>query len=1267
MADAPAPGGQDPESSLGSSTLKSGITGDLSGKTPVGKSSVDAQDLSSTIQPTDPGPANPSNPQTPRRPIPSGLSRSGDGTIDLSGIGRTDKPAAAAVTKPTPSSSRKIDISKYRLPSGGYDWTRITRLAGRQTPPRKKLPEALERERKRQAPVIPLDAITEKTTPKTSAKGSTSVEQEQYASSKRSLEGEGNTSVSEKPASDADVPVVGSVGGNVSKSTPLSEEEEELYGASPPRRNIPEGSPSKDKISPTSSEKYRKMAAAPVPSPKSGGLFDQWFPHSLNTPTHIVAEENRGQVETELLYAREKHIAWLHAEIAGAREWIKRETEEKVIVKLKDAIKRYETQLQQAGELEGQREERDHLLWSLNLENSPTLQSKFSAQLKLLENEIEVGESKERRRIERHMGVPQDWTLLQQALNMTPAERAALGVRPEGPLLAPATRPPAPLNQSTAEKALREQWQFEDAPYIDEVTEAEAMSSSKKQEAALKLIKSKRRPILLERQRQLTELWRKEAEDMRAERELAWSESEDEQKKQQTKPSPKKRSPEKSHADRGGGEGHGNTGSSVTGLINTQKHLMDNKKQNKEELARKKAEEEKKRVEELQKKVEELKKKVEESKKQAEESKKVPEASKKEDVAPDRRGRRGIQGLLNLAGLRQMPELKKVPETAKSPPKDMSSSSDSEGNQPEPPPKPEPFKAAVPLSPILDFKRIEVYDTQPGVAELLQNVARKRVLRQMQAMGIPVDLDEMQKVVTEIEKPFVGDISEPAKITLQKKVVAEAERRKERMRAAEKRLKKAAEEKAQKEKAKKDKAEKEKEDNDKRKPFYWERDSEEGEEEEKEKEELDKKNKRAANVERRKRDRAAATKEREEREARDMGKAKRDAEDQEKTEQELAEVARWQANRLERQRLEKEERERAGNTESEKEKEEREKRELEEGEAKIREIKRILRERAEEGIRTRVERERKERLEREERERLEREEWERQEREQQERDQRDLDQMMAEQEQRERRAGEERERQEIARDARARAELEFERAMDLDSDLSIFGFRLFDSILTLIDTVGLSWLLRTDPEHTETMMSDTTSLSSESDNEGSDSDHPSLATPPPLPGDPNSPPDSPGWVHDVQGDVPPLESIHVHVTVFTSKRQALPDSGVLRYYLAYANVPLRWNVSQFKRLLRGVEGFPGGEKEKDEMVMRIRVGNRWAKHGGRTLREEGWRDWENLVVLVVRKGENLKSRGWRECVREMDGVSGWTEGWPGIGAVRTPAVREDWSTMGETG
>ena len=71
--------------------------------------------------------------------------------------------------------------------------------------------------------------------------------------------------------------------------------------------------------------------------------------------------------------------------------------------------------------------------------------------------------------------------------------------------------------------------------------------------------------------------------------------------------------------------------------------------------------------------------------------------------------------------------------------------------------------------------------------------------------------------------------------------------------------------------------------------------------------------------------------------------------------------------------------------------------------------------------------------------------------------------------------------------------------------------------------------------------------------------------------------------------------------------------------------------------------------------MRLRARGRWLKHGGRTLQEEGIRDWECVVVVMGREGED-----WRNCVREADGVSGAREGWPYKGKIRTPLEREGW-------
>lgn len=462
----------------GSTAVGAGSINTLSGATHVEKGLVAANLSRASQQPTTEGISLPRTSdgnldfstigrprfKLGRRPRLAPLSSGGvcnkpDGTIDEQRLGMIIGVRQQLIMK---KRTEMIKLTKKRPP----------RLWDRSAPPRAPIPHRFSKESGTSLP--PLKAVSEKTTPT------------------------GTSSISGSPAKT-------SIASSKKKSGNSDLEKGSGYASA----------------SPTRSEKYRRWEA--VPEPTEEEKFAQWLRHERSDPVNTAAEEKEWHDQKELMYAREKHMAWLNEQRLTLRNKILGEKSGKAVNALAKVIEKCELHIQEARELAKKREEREIIKESLEVETSPTFKSRFRDQLSDLNRQIEKEESKERKRLKRHISEAIDWTMsTQNAADLTPAERATLRKHPAVRLAAPAAPPPGELRQSSAERELLEQWRADDSPYDDMLFDIDMVSNEEERSELHRQICDLRLPLLLERKQKLEELWRVQAEAERAERETAW-------------------------------------------------------------------------------------------------------------------------------------------------------------------------------------------------------------------------------------------------------------------------------------------------------------------------------------------------------------------------------------------------------------------------------------------------------------------------------------------------------------------------------------------------------------------------------------------------------------------------------------------------------------------------------------------------------------------------------------------------------------------------
>ncbi|KAK6606079.1 hypothetical protein H4I96_04541 [Botrytis cinerea] len=1312
----------------GSLTLPQGTTQSLRGKAEVARSfsSHDSVDLSGTLQDLDEQPAILS------RVFPGGLGGgggpglpgTGDGKIDLSGIGRSAHDAEAPIPKPAGTDKglnfmippapvkpkpQQVDITQlyYRLgpecgsrkesgasitknsePQGTRTGNQIPDTTQKTTPlGRAEEDHPLRGGRGTQplrprripnlSPIAERSSIGSKDTENIAGKKMTDLP----GGGDGLGTGKGDSDKGKQPTVEEDK--VDSPAAVVS----IADDEGSLYGASSPGESDQKPLPSDSNSLQTSSgqsEMYRKWAAEPAESPTIEEKFQEWVNRGDSSEGKTAAQELEAWALKDLHDAREKHLAWLFEQRSKANLQLKIETDREKILRLQNIVNKCTIAIKEAIKL-------DELLQEMN-------------------RDIERDEQVEKERLKIHMNTENVW---KRVLDMTPAEREALDIQTVHHFAAPVQRPPMILRESFAEQLLRDKWEKEDAPQgLEELFgRIGSFSDSEERDLYCGAFPEIRLPTLLQRNKELVDLWKEQADEVKAERQDNWLKSEAEAEEKLLK---------------------------LHALAAT--------------IAKRRVE-----ASEVDEKIEDI-----------EGVSKMPPPSTKIGEEPGRKGLLSVTTVPIVAGDGGEDEASVVVNVALTPKNSeetvSQTSNPTEEEIPVPEPRPQsPFRAKNPLSPILDQRSGITFETNREVTDFLEYLAMVRHNEQVVKTGKGERIDP--ELMREKEKRAMdpGPIDSGEEEITQKRIRI-AKRRLEiaaaRRKMPEDELR-ALEEKEAKQrkiaKAKKDLEERvareiEEElrlEEDKRKQKLKDeeiaRGKAEAEEEVKRKirEELVQKAKaEKERIERERKEMAVRdkiNKEREEKEKADKiarDKIAKDLKDKEgnkkpDTPQNFAEdilnkikndilkkvpgvydsktadaekknlgkknineyVKKFVKNfeegdtRKENMGKGKDKPEEKPPAESDAAKKEREKKERAEKVARdaeelrkdwaaIEKVERLAREEREREARERLRlaKERADELKNrraltaeqkalaekksaqlqkeiqateDEKKRQDKiaqdnmEQWRREFREQEEKDKRDK-------EERERiesslRKKEEdrllREKEESKKKEKAKG---YGEAAALNNGGQAVG--LFQNIARRIRIPDLSWLALRGPTHLQQRAKDVAS------------NLPPASIRAPAPADYELAPASITWMHAHAYKSSALREISLNLTILTSSRQHLPDAPP-PHYLACHGIPVFWNISQLKRHLSAImRKAKVGEKG----TMRLRIERRWLKHGSKTLAEEGIRDWENMVVVIVKKGENVREGDWKDCIREADGMAGWIEGWPGKGELMTPEDRKAW-------
>ncbi|KAF7944816.1 uncharacterized protein EAE97_005449 [Botrytis byssoidea] len=558
----------------GSLTLPEGKTQSLSGETEVGRSfsSCDPADLSGTIQ--DPDEPPPIHPQVFAGGLGGGggpgLPGTGDGEIDLSGIGRpaqgtgqpSPKPAEAdkdldfKIPPPVKPKRQAVDISQFKNPDGSYDMARIQVVVSTRVQTGVQESRAERRAKRARGPTVPVPAMkplntTQATTPLGRA-------EEVYPSQVGRSGGRGGQQ--RKPRGNLKLSPIAERSSMGSKGTenfesqkktvlpggeesdngeqptveeeksaalePIADDSGSLYGASPPRRPVKNPLPHDPNTSPGQSEKYRRWAAEPADSPTVDEKFKEWVDRGRSSESKTAAQELKGWAQNYLYDAREKHLAWLFEQRSAASRQLKLETEKSRILKLRNVIINCTLGIKETIRLEDKRQNRNALRKNVELETNLLVKNRFQELLQELDREVELEEKVEQVKLQKHMRHDSIW---RKVFDMTPAERAALNIPVGHHFAAPAQHPtPMVLRESFAEQLLRDEWAKEDAPeeLEDLFDHIGGFSDSEERDTYWEAFQDIRRPILLQRNKELTNLWKEQADELKADRQDAWLKSE---------------------------------------------------------------------------------------------------------------------------------------------------------------------------------------------------------------------------------------------------------------------------------------------------------------------------------------------------------------------------------------------------------------------------------------------------------------------------------------------------------------------------------------------------------------------------------------------------------------------------------------------------------------------------------------------------------------------------------------------------------------------
>ncbi|TGO60640.1 hypothetical protein BOTNAR_0142g00110 [Botryotinia narcissicola] len=558
----------------GSVTLPEGKTQSLSDETEVGRSfsSRDSADLSGTIQ-------DPDEPPPIRLQVFAGglgggggpmLPGTGDGEIDLSDIGRpaqgTGKPSPKPVEAdrdlnfkippPVKPKRQAVDISQFKNPDGSYDMARIQAVVSTRVQTGVQESRAERRAKRARGPTVPVPAMKPlDTTQATTLLGRA---EEVYPSQVGRSGGRGGQQ--RKPRGNLKLSPIAERSSMGSKNTenfeskkktvlpggeesdngkqptveedksaalePIADDSGSLYGASPPRRPVQNPLPHDPNTSPAQSEKYRRWAAESADSPTVDEKFKEWVDRGRSSESKTAAQELEGWAQNDLYDAREKHLAWLFEQRGAASRQLKIETEKSRILKLRKVIINCTLGIKEAIRLEDKRQNRNASRKNVELETNVLVKTRFQELLQELDREVELEEKVEQVRLQKHMRHCSIW---RKVFDMTPTERAALNIPVGYHFAAPAQHPtPMVLRESFAEQLLRDKWEKEDPSeeLEDLFDHIGGFSDSEERDTYWEAFQDIRRPILLQRNKELTNLWKEQANQLKAERQDAWLKSE---------------------------------------------------------------------------------------------------------------------------------------------------------------------------------------------------------------------------------------------------------------------------------------------------------------------------------------------------------------------------------------------------------------------------------------------------------------------------------------------------------------------------------------------------------------------------------------------------------------------------------------------------------------------------------------------------------------------------------------------------------------------
>ncbi|TGO18010.1 hypothetical protein BTUL_0013g00870 [Botrytis tulipae] len=561
----------------GSLTLSEGKAQSLNDKTEVGRSfsSRDSADLSGTIQ--DPDEPPPIRPQVFAGGLGGGggpgLPGTGDGEIDLSGIGRpaqgtgqpspkpveADKDLNFKIPPPVKPKRQAVDISQFKNPDGSYDMARIQAVVSTRVQTGVQESRAERRAKRARGPTVPVPAMKPLDT--TQATKPAGRAEEVYPSQADRSGGRGGqqrkprgnlklspiaerSSMGSKDAENFESQKKTALPGgeeldngkqptveeNKSDKSaalePIGDDSGSLYGASPPRRPVQNPLPHDPNTSPGQSEKYRRWAAEPADSPTVQEKFKEWVDRGRSSESKTAAQELEGWAQNDLYDAREKHLAWLFEQRSAASRQLKIETEKSRILKLRNVIINCTLGIKEAIRLEDKRQNLNTLRKNVELETNVLVKTRFQELLQKLDREVELEEKVEQVKLQKHMRPDSVW---RKVFDMTPAERAALNIPVGHHFAAPAQHPtPMVLRESFAEQLLRDKWEKEDAPEeLEDLFDLiGGFSDSEERDTYWEAFQDIRRPILLQRNKELTNLWKEQADEVKADRQDAWLKSE---------------------------------------------------------------------------------------------------------------------------------------------------------------------------------------------------------------------------------------------------------------------------------------------------------------------------------------------------------------------------------------------------------------------------------------------------------------------------------------------------------------------------------------------------------------------------------------------------------------------------------------------------------------------------------------------------------------------------------------------------------------------